>query len=158
MQEIFKRIEYAITHHLKKVLIVEENAKHAKAIAYYLETFNVNIEVTNEIAEAIESFNTRNVECVVLDMDIRDQSNYDTLQTIKRTPGLENLPIIIFTGNSMSPAEELRIKQYADSIVVKTAHSYKRILDEVSLFLHLMEKQDRVELAPRFTTGVWTTY
>jgi CheY-like chemotaxis protein len=36
-------------------------------------------------------------------------------------------------------AEEQRIKQYADSIVVKTAHSYQRILDEVSLFLHLVE-------------------
>jgi CheY-like chemotaxis protein len=36
----------------------------------------------------------------------------------------------------------LKIKQYADSIVVKTAHSYKRILDEVSLFLHLMEKNN----------------
>ena len=32
--------------------------------------------------------------------------------------------------------EELRIKQYADSIIVKTAHSYQRMLDEVSLFLH----------------------
>ncbi|RYY87057.1 MAG: response regulator, partial [Chitinophagaceae bacterium] len=32
-------------------------------------------------------------------------------------------------------------KQYADSIVVKTAHSYQRILDEVSLFLHLVEEQ-----------------
>ena len=35
--------------------------------------------------------------------------------------------------------EELKIKKYADSIVVKTAHSYQRMLDEVSLFLHLVE-------------------
>jgi signal transduction histidine kinase/DNA-binding response OmpR family regulator len=150
MQEIFKRIEYVLTHHLKKVLIVEENAKHAKALAYYLETFNVNIEVTDEIADAIESFTTRNVDCVVLDMDIRDQSKYETLQALKKAPGLENLPIIIFTSNSMSPSEEMRIKQYADSIVIKTAHSYKRILDEVSLFLHLMEKHERSDASPRF--------
>ncbi len=34
----------------------------------------------------------------------------------------------------------MKIKQYADSIVVKTARSYQRILDEVSLFLHLVEE------------------
>jgi CheY-like chemotaxis protein len=43
----------------------------------------------------------------------------------------------------LSKTEEVRIKKYADSIVIKTAHSYKRILDEVSLFLHLMESKDK---------------
>src|SRR5690606_21945156 len=56
--------------------------------------------------------------------------------------GLENLPIIIFTGKNLSQAEERRIKQYADSIVVKTAHSFQRILDEVGLFLHLVEESN----------------
>ena len=31
------------------------------------------------------------------------------------------------------------MKQFADSIIIKTAHSYQRILDEVSLFLHLSQ-------------------
>ncbi|RRN77691.1 response regulator, partial [Pseudoxanthomonas sp. SGD-10] len=41
----------------------------------------------------------------------------------------------------LSKTEELKIKQYADSIVIKTAHSYQRILDEVGLFLHLIEEK-----------------
>lgn len=142
LQEIFKKIEYVLTHHPKKVLIVEENARHAKALAYFLETFDVNIEINGGVNDAIKSLQSADVDCVILDMGIPDQKSYDTLEEVKKTPGLENLPIIIFTGKSLSQAEELRIKQYADSIVVKTAHSYKRILDEVSLFLHLMEKHD----------------
>ena len=59
---------------------------------------------------------------------------------LKKEAGFENLPVIIFTGKNISKAEESRIKQYADSIDVKTAHSYQRILDEVSLFLHLVEE------------------
>ena len=39
---------------------------------------------------------------------------------------------------NISRAEEARLRQYADSIVVKTAHSYQRVLDEVSLFLHVV--------------------
>lgn len=148
MQEIFQRIEYVLTQHPKKVLIVEENTQHAMALAYYLESFDVNIEVTSAVEDTIESFRQRNVDCVILDMGVPDKTSYDTLEVVKKTPGLEGLPIIIFTGKSMSQAEEMRIKQYADSIVIKTAHSYKRILDEVSLFLHLMEKDRKDPLAP----------
>jgi CheY-like chemotaxis protein len=78
-------------------------------------------------------------------MGIPDQQAYQTLETVKQNPGLENLPIIIFTGKNLSKTEETRIKQYADSIVVKTAHSFQRILDEVSLFLHLVEEGNREE-------------
>ncbi len=140
MQDIFRKIEYVLTHHPKKVLIVEENAKHAKALAYFLETFELNLEISKDVGAAIDSLRDDKVDCVILDMGIPDQKAYDTLETVKKTPGLENLPIIIFTGKSLSQNEELRIKQYADSIVVKTAHSYKRIIDEVSIFLHLMEE------------------
>jgi CheY-like chemotaxis protein len=145
MQEIFRKIEYVLQHHPKKVLIVEENEQHAKALAYFLETFDVNLEIRNEVGTAINSLQNDNVDCVILDMGIPDKQAYDTLETIKKTPGLEHLPIIIFTGKSLSPPEVMKIKQYADSIVVKTAYSYKRILDEVSLFLHLMEKHRQPE-------------
>src|SRR5690606_3762446 len=77
------------------------------------------------------------------------------LETIKDNPGLENLPIIIFTGKNLSRIEEQKIKQYADSIVVKTAHSYQRILDEVTLFLHLIEENKAAEekIKPSKNTG-----
>jgi signal transduction histidine kinase/DNA-binding response OmpR family regulator/CHASE3 domain sensor protein len=142
LQDVFQKIEYVLTNHPKKVLIVEENAKHAKALAYFLSTFDINLETRSEVNDAIGLLQSNQVDCVILDMGVPDQKAYDTLEGVKKTPGLENLPIIIFTGKSLSQAEELKIRQYADSIVVKTAHSYKRIIDEVSLFLHLMEKHD----------------
>lgn len=144
MQEIFKKIEYVLTHHPKKVLIVEENSKHAMALSYFLKTFDIKLEVNSGVGDAITSLKRQDVDCVVLDMGIPDQHSYDMLEELKRLPEFENLPIIVFTGKSLSRSEEVRIKKYADSIVVKTAHSYKRILDEVALFLHLVEGGDPV--------------
>ena len=140
MQEVFKKIEQVISKEHKKVLIVEENPKHAKALAYFLETFNVNAQISDSVKHSVQALQSEEVDCVILDMGIPDKQAYETLETVKKNPGLENLPIIIFTGKSLSKTEELRIRQYADSIVIKTAHSYQRILDEVSLFLHLMEE------------------
>lgn len=139
MPEIFKKIEYVLNRNSKKVLIIEDNPKHANALSYYLETFNINSEVKSNIEGGISSLKKDEIDCVILDMGIPDAQAYHLLEEAKKDPNLENLPIIIFTGKSLSMAEEQRIKQYADSIVVKTAHSYQRMLDEVSLFLHLVE-------------------
>ncbi|MBL7717225.1 MAG: response regulator [Flavipsychrobacter sp.] len=139
MQEIFSKLEHVLNRTNKKVLIVEENPKHAKALAYFLESFNITSEIKKTVEQSVTAL-TNHADCVILDMGIPDQHAYDTLEQVKKTPGLENLPIIIFTGKSLSMTEEQRIKQYADSIVVKTAHSYQRIIDEVSLFLHIVEE------------------
>ncbi|TLU96742.1 response regulator [Dyadobacter sediminis] len=140
MQEVFKKIEYIISRKTSKVLIVEDNSMHAKALAYFLGTFNINSELKSNINEGVQALKNNEVDCVILDMGIPDKKAYDMLEEAKKNPGLENIPIIIFTGKSLSMPEELRIKQYADSIIVKTAHSYQRMLDEVSLFLHVVEE------------------
>lgn len=138
--EVFKKIEDALTNNPRKVLIVEENAMHATALSYFLGNFNITSEIKNNVQDSITSLLSDRVNCVILDMGVPDKTGYEILEAVKREQGLENLPIIIFTGNKLSHAEELRIKQYADSIVIKTAHSFQRVLDEVGLFLHLIEE------------------
>ncbi|GHE42503.1 response regulator [Sphingobacterium griseoflavum] len=139
--DMFKRIEHALSVYPKKVLIVEENPKHAMALSYFLGSFDIASEIKDNVEDSVKALSSDQVNCVILDMGVPDKRGYETLEAIKKNEGLEKLPIIIFTGKNLSQAEELRIKQYADSIVIKTAHSYQRILDEVGLFLHLVEER-----------------
>ncbi|HXS58454.1 MAG TPA: response regulator [Hanamia sp.] len=143
IQKIFQKLEYALSRHPKKVLIVEENKQHAKALTYFLSANNINTQIATNVSESIEALLKHEIDCVILDMGIPDRNAYETLETIKTAEGLENLPIIVFTGKNLSKGEENRIKKYADSIVVKTAHSYQRILDEAGLFLHLVEEKNK---------------
>lgn len=151
MKQIFEKLESALSKSPKRVLIVEENAKHAKALSHFLEDYNVSASVKHTITESILTLKNEEVDCVILDMGIPDRTAYETLETVKATPGMEDLPIIIFTGKNLSHTEESRIRQYADSIVVKTAHSYQRILDEVGLFLHLVEENKAKPAKERVT-------
>ncbi|WP_443945298.1 response regulator [Pedobacter sp. AW1-32] len=148
MQEIFQKLEDALSRYPKKVLIVEENEQHAKALSYFLSNFNIQTEIVSQVNDGVSALHKPEVNCVILDMGIPDKHAYETLEVVKKTPGLENLPIIIFTGKNLSKGEENRIKQYADSIVVKTAHSYQRILDEAGLFLHLVEEKNKDKVKP----------
>jgi len=142
MTDVFRTIEEALRKSPQKVLIVEENAKHASALSYFLGNFNISLSVQNNVEDSVRALTQDHVDCVILDIGASKGDEYEIIESIKSYDGLENLPIIIFTERNLSKSEELKIRQYADSIVVKTAHSYQRILDEVGLFLHLVEEKN----------------
>ncbi len=154
LNTIFEKIEFILSKKEKKVLIIEENYKHAKALAYYLGTYNVHTEIYQSVDESVRSLYKKEVDCVILDMSITDKNSDELLETIRKNEGLEELPIILFTGKSLSQPEEFKIKKYADAIVLKTANSYQRILDEVSLFLHLVQEQQTKKTGPGFERSI----
>ncbi|NML57101.1 response regulator [Chryseobacterium cheonjiense] len=157
MTEVFRKIEEVLSKSPQKVLIVEENEKHASALSYFLGNFNISLSVQNNVEDSVKALTTDHVDCVILDIGSSKGNEYEIIESIKSYEGLENLPIIIFTERNLSKSEELKIKQYADSIVVKTAHSYQRILDEVGLFLHLVEeKNNSLETVRSKTLGSLT--
>jgi signal transduction histidine kinase/CheY-like chemotaxis protein/CHASE3 domain sensor protein len=157
MTDVFRKIEEALRKSPQKVLIVEENAKHASALSYFLSNFNISLSVQNNVEDSVKALRADHVDCVILDIGSSKGDEYEIIESIKSYDGLENLPIIIFTERNLSKSEELKIRQYADSIVVKTAHSYQRILDEVGLFLHLVEeKNNSVETVRSKTLGSLT--
>ena len=139
LPEIFRQIEHFVNGESKKVLIIEDNTKHAKALSSFLESNNINSDIKSKIEDGIEALQNPEINCVILDMGIPDKNGYEILDNIKKNKEFKNLPVIVFTGKSLSLIEEQKIRKYADSIVIKTAFSYQRMLDEVSLFLHLME-------------------
>ena len=146
MKVVFEKLENALTRHPKKVLIVEENNQHAKALSYFLSANNIGTLISKNLNESISALQSKDIDCVILDMGMPDKVAYQALESIKENKGLENLPIIVFTGRDLSIVEQNKIKKYADSIVVKTAHSYQRILDEAGLFLHLVEEKNTNKL------------
>lgn len=152
MTDVFKKIEEALRKSPQKVLIVEESEKHASALSYFLSNFNISLSIKDNVIDSVKALTEEEVDCVILNIGPTRGNGYKIIESIKSYEGLEHLPIIIFTENNLSSSEELKIKQYADSIVVKTAHSYQRILDEVGLFLHLVEEKNNAEEAPRNKT------
>ncbi len=142
LNTIFDKLDYVLNKKEKKVLIIEENNKHAKALAYYLSSQNINTEISQNTKDSVGYLLKEEVDCVILDIGTSKVDSNLLMETIRKNEGLENLPVIIFTDKMISLPEEFELKKYADSIVLKTANSYKRIMDEVSIFLHLVQEQN----------------
>ena len=76
---------------------------------------------------------------MVLDLKLPDTTGFKLLEELKKDERNATLPVIIYTSKELTRREEMRLKKYAETIIVKDARSPERLLDETSLFLHRVE-------------------
>ena len=90
---------------------------------------------------ALEQLRNASFDCVVLDLKLPDMSGYDLLDRMASGASYAFPPVVVYTGRSLTRDEELKLRRYASSVVVKGARSPERLLDEVTLFLHQVESR-----------------
>ena len=57
------------------------------------------------------------------------------------------VPVIVYTGKQLTQEEEKTVKKFADRIIIKTVNSENRLLDELMLFLHQTQAENRDQAA-----------
>ena len=75
-------------------------------------------------------------DCCVLDLRLPDMTGFALLEKMQADSGLREIPVVVFTGKSLTPDEEKHLKVMAKSIVLKDVQSPERLFDETALFLH----------------------
>jgi HAMP domain-containing protein/CheY-like chemotaxis protein/signal transduction histidine kinase len=128
----------------KELLIVEDNAVERQSIVELLSHDKVEITTAHSGGEAWNVLRLKKIDCMVLDLKLPDITGFELLERIRREPDLRDLPIVVFTGKDLTEEDELQLAQMAESVVVKGVQSPERLLDETSLFLHLVT----TDLAP----------
>lgn len=137
----FDKMEAFIEKEVKRVLVVDDNQAIQKAITSYLGKEEIECITAQTGDEALDKIAKGMADCVVLDMGLPDISGYDLLEKIKTSEEYGDIPVIIYTGKDLSRQEENKIRNYASAIIIKTANSYKRLLDETKLFLHRVDQK-----------------
>ncbi|RUO98012.1 HAMP domain-containing protein [Hyphomicrobium sp.] len=120
----------------KRLLIVEDDPAERLSISTLIEDGDVEILTAPDGATAIEILKNDSIDCVVLDLKLPDMSGFEVLEHMSRQEVMRDIPVIVFTGRELSSDENLQIRQYARTVVVKGVESPERLLDETALFLH----------------------
>src|SRR4030095_3356269 len=63
----------------------------------------------------------------------------ELIRRIRALPDGTMLPIIIHTGQPLSPLDEAELNRLGKSLIIKDARSPERLLDETALFLHRVQ-------------------
>jgi CheY-like chemotaxis protein/HAMP domain-containing protein/signal transduction histidine kinase len=120
----------------KKLLLVEDNPAEQLSTRELLGHEDIDIDVVDSGAAALEALMTRSYDCIVLDLRLPDMSGFEVLEELKTSPQLRDLPVVVFTGRELSAEEDAQLHSLARSVVVKDVESPERLLDETALFLH----------------------
>lgn len=140
IESAFERIRHFASSSERRVLLVDDDVGTHKAVASLLDNKNVEIiSETNGQAALARLEKGESFDCMILDLGLPDISGLNLLKECSRKH-LIMPPVIVYSGRDLSDQDNLALREYTDSIVIKGARSPERLLDEVTLFLHSVHK------------------
>jgi signal transduction histidine kinase/DNA-binding response OmpR family regulator len=142
-------IENRLEHRVRTVLIVEDDPVQLKGLKALIGSDEVEVVGAATAAEGLEKVKTQVFDCLVLDMTLPDATGFEFLEALDADHAAAFPPVIVYTARALSEEEELRLRRYSKSIIIKGAKSPERLVDEVTLFLHqvvsdLPERQQKL--------------
>ncbi len=149
LEHAFDELKDFSSRPVKNLLVVEDDEIMRTSITDLIGNSDVHTTLAASGREALEALAKQRFDCMVLDLGLPDMSGMEVLEEIKKDAAGRKLPVIIYTARSLLQEEEQKLKELAETIVLKDATSPGRLLDETALFLHrnvsrLPEKQRRM--------------
>ncbi len=141
LKEIFQRLEEKGAKKVKRVLVVEDDARQRDSVVHLIKEDDIDIAAVATGAEALELLKGTVYDCMIIDLKLPDMDGSELLDLMTTEDICSFPPVIVYTGRNLTREEETRLNKYSRSIIIKGARSPERLLDEVTLFLHTVESQ-----------------
>lgn len=133
----FNKIQEVIDRPIKDLLVIEDNKDAGEAIVKLIGNGDVHSTSVRTGIGALKELKSKKYDCIILDLGLPDMTGFELIEKLEED-GMEIPPVIVYTGKDLSQAEEMQLRKYAESIIIKGVKSEERLLDETSLFLHRM--------------------
>jgi len=139
LASVFTNLEAFLARRVKRVLIVEDDEAQRQSIETLIADTDVETTSVTTGKAALDALADTAFDCVVLDLHLPDMTGFELMATLHDTPAYRAMPIIVYTAQDLTRAQEAELRRAAKSIILKDVRSPERLLDEVTLFLHRVE-------------------
>lgn len=126
----------------KKLLIVEDDEVQRMSMQELMSIYPIDIHTAGTGSEAILSLERDRYDCMVLDLGLADISGLELLEHLEKQPLLKPVHTAIYTGRELTIKDEMRLKQYTNTIIIKDVMSPERLLQETALMFQLTAPTD----------------
>jgi len=141
LQAIFQRLEDKGAKKVKRVLVVEDDARQRDSVVHLIKEDDIDIAAVATGAEALALLKDTVYDCMIIDLKLPDMDGSELLERMTTEDICSFPPVIVYTGRNLTREEEANLNKYSRSIIIKGARSPERLLDEVTLFLHTVESK-----------------
>ena len=117
------------------VLVLDDESGVRTAMARLLGRYGYDAVTAATLAEARAVLQSRPVQALILDVRLQEEgTGLDLLGTIRREAGFQKAPILIFSGSSLTDADQLFITRHRAFLFYKPEgiDSLVRFLDDLT--------------------------
>ena len=120
-----------------KVLLVDNSTIHNMALKEFLSVVVKDCVTAESAQEAYEILETdEHFDCIILDMYLPDAYGKDVLHKIRMIDERKEVPVIIYSGKTISKTEQKELYLEALAVVQKNVNSYKVLMNHISNILN----------------------
>ncbi|MET4139100.1 response regulator [Pedobacter sp. UYP1] len=134
-----------ILYNFQTVLIIEDHELQSLAVKEQLVEKGIEVAQAFTGQEALDMLEHQTFDCIILDLNLPDTSGFDLLDKIKTQDRFTHIPVIINTAMELDQDKIAHIMKYSEAMVLKSNKSNDRLIDEVSLFMNKLKKQDNFQ-------------
>jgi HAMP domain-containing protein/signal transduction histidine kinase/DNA-binding response OmpR family regulator len=125
----------------KSLLIVDDNEQELEIVTKAIEYEDVEITTAKTAKEAINLVREKNFDCIILDLVLPDAQGLDIIKELENDKSEHQTALIVYSAKDLNPKEKARLNQFANTIILKSAHSLDQLVDQTALFLHRVHKE-----------------
>ncbi len=141
LKGVFSKLEARLTQKMRRVLVVEDDKLQRDSIGRLIGDDDIEIVAVEFGEQALEQLRHHIFDCMIIDLKLPDMQGDELLARMGSEQIRSFPPVIVYTGRNLTRAEEAELLKYSRSIIIKGARSPERLLDEVTLFLHMVESE-----------------
>jgi signal transduction histidine kinase/CheY-like chemotaxis protein len=131
-------IERMTARQAKNVLLVEDESADRSDIRELLDDGTIKVTTAHTVDQARTCLRSHHYDCIILNPTLNGECGVDVLKSFDGEA--KNLPpVIVYAGRELTKPELSELEEYPDTIVIKGRDSNRRLLDELTLFLHSVD-------------------
>ncbi|HSO00758.1 MAG TPA: response regulator, partial [Candidatus Nanopelagicales bacterium] len=137
LDETFNRLLRYLLTPQRSVLLAAGDEGERVALAELLGVEDVTIRGAASGAEALLSLAAAPPDILITGLDLPDMRAFELIDRIAQDGTRPDLPLLVYAPDDIDKGDEDRLARLSQAMVLKHVRSKERLLDEVSLFLHI---------------------
>ncbi len=128
---------------VKRLLVIAADKAERDKILELMRNRDVHTSAAGSFTEADKVLRENTFECLILDTKMPNKKAVDFLRNLHRDKTQLKPPVIIYTDKDLSAHDEDELRKHSERIIIKSERSPERLIDETTLFLHLVDTEQR---------------
>lgn len=124
-----------MNHQSPTILIVEDSATQAQALAAQLSQYDIQVMIATNGAQALRIVRIQKPDLIVLDVNMPIMNGYQMCDRIRRDSETSHIPVILFTADESPESIQKGAEVGADGYIVKDDQAIENLLSIMRFWL-----------------------